>query len=59
MPQVLFYGALAIGGVLGFGWAAGKTEGALEEGTNLARWAVVGGGLYVGYKVAKTSGVIK
>ncbi|MCE8508350.1 hypothetical protein KBY28_07785 [Ruegeria pomeroyi] len=58
MP-VLVYGALALVGLAGVGWAAKETGEAADSLTRLTKWGVVAGGLYVGYRAAKTGGLLK
>jgi len=36
-----------------------ETGQAIEAGTDLTKWLVVAGGLYVSFRVAKTAGLIK
>lgn len=59
MPAPLIWGALALGGIFGAGWAARETGEAMDSATRLAKWAVVGGGLYVSYRALKTAGALK
>lgn len=58
MPLVI-WGVVAVAGVFGLGYAADKTGAAAEASTNLVKWGVVAGGLYIAYRVAKTGGAIK
>lgn len=58
MP-VLVYGALALAGVAGVGWAAKQTGDAAGQLTQLTKWGVVAGGLYVSYRAAKSGGLLK
>lgn len=41
------------------GQAIEATGDAAEKSTKLVKYAVIGGGLYVAYKVAKSSGALK
>ena len=36
-----------------------ETGQAIEAGTDLTKWLIVAGGLYVSFRVAKTAGLIK
>ncbi|MGH1445577.1 MAG: hypothetical protein ACRBBO_05985 [Cognatishimia sp.] len=58
MPLIA-WGVLAVAGVYGAGWAAKETGEAVESTTQLTKWGIVAGGLYVGYRVAKSSGALK
>jgi len=55
----LIWGAFAVAGLFGLGYAADKTEGALEEGADLAKWAAVLGALYLAYSIHKSGGFLK
>jgi len=59
MPILAWYGALAIGGLIAGGWAAGKVGDAAQETAKPIKWIVTGGVVYVGYKALKSSGAIK
>ena len=60
MPVPLIaWGVLAVGGALGVGWASKETGEALDSATQLTKWGVVAGGLYVSYKALQTAGAIK
>lgn len=47
-----------IGGVVGVGalWEAGD---AAQKSQKLVKWAVIGGGVYVAYQVARKQGIAK
>lgn len=60
MPfPLIAWGALAVGGAIGVGWASKETGEALDAATRLTKWGVVAGGLYVSYKALQTAGAIK
>lgn len=58
MPLVI-WGAVAVAGLWGFGYAADKTGEAADASANLVKWGVVAGGLYIAYRAAKAGGAIK
>lgn len=62
----LIWGGIGLaGGYLGYktldeaGQAAEAAGEAAEKSTDLAKWLVLGGGLYVSYRAMKSAGVIK
>lgn len=59
MPLPLIYGAVALAGLYGTGWALNKADGAMDSAARLTKWAVAGGCLYVAYKAAQEAGAIK
>lgn len=51
--------ALAVAGVYGVGWAMKETGDTADSLTQLTKWGIVGGGLFVSYKALKSSGALK
>ena len=59
MPALGFWAWTGIAALLAGGWAANQADDTLEDGADLAKWAAIGGGVLVGYKVLKSTGVLK
>ncbi len=48
-----------IGGALALGYVLDKTGDAAEGSAKLAKWATIGGGVYVSYAALKSYGALK
>lgn len=60
MPVPLIaWGALAVGGALGVGWASRETGEMIDSATRLTKWGIVAGGLYVSYRALDSFGALK
>lgn len=59
MPAPLIWAGLALAGVAGTGWMFREAGDAAESATKLAKWAAVGGVVYVSVKAMKATGVLK
>ncbi|HEV8035818.1 hypothetical protein [Yoonia sp.] len=59
MPAPIIWGGLALAGIYGLGWAAKETGEAADSLSNLSRYAIVAGGLYVSYRALQAGGVVK
>jgi hypothetical protein len=51
--------AVIIAGIAATGWAARGVSDALEDASELTKWAVIGGGLFVAYRASKSAGLIR
>lgn len=59
MVAPIVWAGVALVGVVGAGWAAGKAEDALDATAQVAKWSAVGAGLYVSYKALQSAGALK
>lgn len=55
----IIYGVLVVGGLFGIGYAADKAGEAAEGSAKLAKWAAIGGAVYLAYRGAKAGGYLK
>ena len=58
MAPLIWIGA-GIAVLVAGGYALDEAGDAAESGAKLAKWAVIGGGLYVSYTAMKSAGVLK
>lgn len=59
MAAPLVWGAIVLGGLWLGKEALNEAGEAAGQGAKLAKWAAIGGGLYVSYAALKSSGVLK
>lgn len=59
MPVVVWWGIVGIAGLLAANEVVDSAGDAAAKSAGLAKWVAIGGGIYLGYGLAKKAGYIK
>ena len=58
MPAPLIWAGIGLAAIYGTGWAARQMGDTFENASTLTKTAMIGGGVYVSYRILKAKGLV-